>query len=338
MGKKKEMLQIFSDREVFYELIAALSLALDMDARGKLYHAWRVALAARETSRFFFPQGEVDVFFAGLLHDIGAMGLDDHIVHQMISGPDLANPIIQKHSEKGAQITGELPAFEKASLYILDHHENWDGTGFPLGKKGQEISKGGQIVAVADQFDILLRVHHYRADKALKQLQERSGRSLAAEAVEAFTVAMEEMGDFEALLHNESLGPLMAQAMKELPEVNCTHPNPIQASVHIFAKIIDAKHAYTAGHSQRVARYSVALGQELGLIEEELSELEVAGLLHDFGKISVPGSILDKPARLSSKEFAIIKKHPGRTAELLEIVQGLSKLAWVAGGHHERFD
>ena len=84
-------------------------------------------------------------------------------------------------------------------------------------------------------------------------------------------MAMEEMGDFEALLHNESLGPLMAQAMKELPEVNCTHPNPIQASVHIFAKIIDAKHAYTAGHSQRVARYSVALGQELGLIEEKLS-------------------------------------------------------------------
>ena len=84
-------------------------------------------------------------------------------------------------------------------------------------------------MAVADQFDILLRVHHYRADKALKQLQERSeGPWLRGGG---FYCGHGGDGDFEALLHNESLGPLMAQAMKELPEVNCTHPNPIQASV-----------------------------------------------------------------------------------------------------------
>lgn len=331
---------IVADRnQVFNELMAALSMALDMDARGKLYHAWRVALVAGRTAELMLPNKVTDVFYAGLLHDIGAMGLDDHIVHQMISGAPLVDPAFLQHSEKGAAIVKELPVLHEAARYILEHHEHWDGTGTPLSKREDQLTVGGQIVAIADQLDILLRLHSKDEGKrALEIIKSRSGSTFMPEVVEAFLAAVAETPYYQTIQDYHNLPQLMEEALASLPALECVHPQPLRATVRIFAKIIDAKHRYTLGHSQRVAAYAVKLAKAVGYDEQELAELEIAGLLHDFGKISVPTRILDKQGPLDSDELAIIRKHPGRTAELMNIIKDLKHLAWVAAGHHERYD
>ena len=80
---------------------------------------------------------------------------------------------------------------------------------------------------------------------------------------------------------------------------------------------VDAKDPYTAGHSQRVQRIAVALGEELGLDRERLDVLRFAGLFHDIGKIGVPDAILTKPDRLTELEFEIVKRHPEDGARIV---------------------
>lgn len=328
-----------SFNELFNELMVALSMALDMDARGKLFHAWRVALVAGRTAEEILPDKVSDVFYAGLLHDIGAMGLDDHIVHQMVSGAPTDDPVILQHAEKGAAIVRELPALAEASRYILEHHEHWDGSGTPSHKRESQLTLGGQIVAVADQLDILLRMYGQDGGKkALDVIKNRAGTVFMPEVVEAFLGAVAETPYYQVIQDYDRLPFLMEEALAKLPPVNCRHPEPLLATVRIFARIIDAKHKYTMGHSQRVAAYALKLARAVGYGDKELADLEVAGLLHDFGKISVPNRILDKQGPLTREEWAIVRRHPARTAELLTIIKGLKHLAWVAAGHHERYD
>ncbi len=103
-------------------------------------------------------------------------------------------------------------------------------------------------------------------------------------------------------------------------------------------RALDAKDNYTFGHSMRVAYYSLALGREYGLNEEELYELELSALFHDIGKIGVPDSVLLKPSRLEEDEFLKMKKHPSLSYEILQDFDVFQEVAVYAKHHHERFD
>jgi putative nucleotidyltransferase with HDIG domain len=101
---------------------------------------------------------------------------------------------------------------------------------------------------------------------------------------------------------------------------------------------VDAKDPYTAGHSQRVQRIAVALGEELGLGREQLDILRFAGLFHDIGKIGVPDAILTKPDRLTELEFEIVKRHPEDGARIVGRLHRLHAAVPAVLHHHERWD
>jgi putative nucleotidyltransferase with HDIG domain len=101
---------------------------------------------------------------------------------------------------------------------------------------------------------------------------------------------------------------------------------------------VDAKDPYTAGHSQRVQRIAVALGQELGLGREQLDVLRFAGLFHDIGKLGVPDAILTKPDRLTELEFEIVKRHPEDGARIIGRLHRLHAAVPAILHHHERWD
>ncbi|HKU57237.1 MAG TPA: HD-GYP domain-containing protein [Gaiellaceae bacterium] len=101
---------------------------------------------------------------------------------------------------------------------------------------------------------------------------------------------------------------------------------------------VDAKDPYTAGHSQRVQRIAVALGEELGLERERLDVLRFAGLFHDIGKIGVPDAILTKPDRLTELEYAIVKRHPEDGARIVGRLHSLHAAVPAILHHHERWD
>ena len=105
-----------------------------------------------------------------------------------------------------------------------------------------------------------------------------------------------------------------------------------------IARTVDAKDENTSQHSQRVSEYSVMIGKELGFDDEECEKLRKAALLHDIGKIGIPDRILNKPARLTDEEYAIMKTHVTRGAEILKDFTLIENVVDGALYHHERYD
>lgn len=109
-------------------------------------------------------------------------------------------------------------------------------------------------------------------------------------------------------------------------------------TVSCLVAAIDAKDAYTKGHSERVYRLSVKLGERLGLGGESLQNLAWSALLHDIGKIAIPVQILTKPTQLTKEEFALIKTHPARGCTVLEPIPQFRPILPGIRSHHERYD
>ena len=105
-----------------------------------------------------------------------------------------------------------------------------------------------------------------------------------------------------------------------------------------IAKTVDAKDENTSQHSQRVSEYSVLIARELGFSEEECENLRRAALLHDIGKIGIPDRVLNKPGRLSDEEYAIMKSHVTRGAEILKDFTLVDHVIEGTLYHHERYD
>lgn len=105
-----------------------------------------------------------------------------------------------------------------------------------------------------------------------------------------------------------------------------------------LANAIDAKDSYTHGHSARVADYSRKIAKLAGRTKQECDEIYFAGLLHDVGKIGIPGSIINKNGKLTDEEFAEIKKHPLIGSQILSSITKSPYLSIGAKHHHERFD
>ena len=106
-------------------------------------------------------------------------------------------------------------------------------------------------------------------------------------------------------------------------------------SIRMLAAAIDEKDPYTRGHSDRVARYCLLLGGQLGLTAEELDRLRIAALLHDVGKIGVDDRVLKKPGALTPEEFEIMKQHPSKGANIMRPVPQLKDMLPGIELHHE---
>ena len=109
-------------------------------------------------------------------------------------------------------------------------------------------------------------------------------------------------------------------------------------AVETLNATVEAKDPYTAGHSLRVQRIALAVGEELGLAQKDLDALRFAGLFHDIGKIAVPDSILTKPGRLTAAEYETIKQHPAEGARIVAKFSRLGAAVPAIRHHHERWD
>jgi putative two-component system response regulator len=105
-----------------------------------------------------------------------------------------------------------------------------------------------------------------------------------------------------------------------------------------LANALDAKDPYTRGHSERVANFAEALGGECGLSREERRQLGRAGLLHDIGKIGIPLEYLQKPGKLTTEEYEIVKLHPSIGYDICKPLKTMVPLLALIRGHHERLD
>jgi HD-GYP domain-containing protein (c-di-GMP phosphodiesterase class II) len=110
------------------------------------------------------------------------------------------------------------------------------------------------------------------------------------------------------------------------------------ALICAFNQLLDLKDLGTGVHSTRLAEWGMRVAQELGLEESSLHDIEVAALLHDIGKIGVPDSILQKPARLTTEEYDLMKKHPEYGWAILRLFPGFEKASLLILHHHESYN
>jgi len=106
----------------------------------------------------------------------------------------------------------------------------------------------------------------------------------------------------------------------------------------MFRNIIDFRSRFTATHSSGVARSAMLISRAFGMSASEVQLMEVAGNVHDLGKLAVPNAILEKPAKLSEDEFQVMKQHTYSTYTILNMIGGLRQLPEWAAFHHERLD
>ena len=112
----------------------------------------------------------------------------------------------------------------------------------------------------------------------------------------------------------------------------------IQTTIQVLVSAVESRDPYTAGHQIRSAELAQAIAKEMGLPQEKIDGIRMAGSIHDIGKLSIPAEILSKPTKLTALEFSLIKEHSRIGYEMLKDVESPWPLAQIVYQHHERMD
>ena len=182
-------------REITVSTLASLAHTLDMRSPHFQGHSRAVAMqAAAIAETLGVTTDEVEkIRTAGLLHDVGMMAVPDTLVQKPDSLTKDELEVIRTHCDRGVEILEPMKHLGTSIRYVHEHHERWDGSGYPVGKKGEEISLGGQIVGVSEAWIGILASRAYRAgrtrEQALQMLGEHSGEWFSEPVTEALLAA-----------------------------------------------------------------------------------------------------------------------------------------------------
>jgi HD-GYP domain-containing protein (c-di-GMP phosphodiesterase class II) len=140
-----------------------------------------------------------------------------------------------------------------------------------------------------------------------------------------------------ALLAPEGREPFSWDSLR-IPELEERVRAARQATIYALNQMLDLKDLNTGVHSTRLAEWAVRIGQELGMDEGGLEDVEIGALLHDAGKVGVPDAILRKPGPLDPDEWRVMRMHPEFSWAVLRLIPGLERASLFALHHHEKFD
>jgi len=124
------------------------------------------------------------------MHDIGKYGLDSSLLNSPHELTPSEKADVQKHSEAGFRVLSSAYELSKIALYVLEHHERWDGLGYPKGLQGDRISLPARMIAVAEAFDVMTTKQTYRneitREQALEEIQKNAGTQFDPDIVQLF--------------------------------------------------------------------------------------------------------------------------------------------------------
>jgi putative nucleotidyltransferase with HDIG domain len=162
-------------------------------------HSVRVAWMVVEIAKALgLPESEIEYLsFGSILHDVGKIGIPESIVKSPKTLSEAEFRIIKKHPLKGVEILQPI-SFIKNHMYLIrNHHERWDGKGYPDGLAGNDIPLGAQIVAIADAYDAMTSSRHYRKGmpprEAAREIRKNTGTQFSTQVSEAFLKVFEEV-------------------------------------------------------------------------------------------------------------------------------------------------
>ncbi len=318
-------------------LLKAFSLALELADGGLSRHHWRTAIIAdRIGGHLGLTQGpRQNLLYAALLHDIGAAARWEE-KSNLYSHKPIAN--LYNHTEEGYRLLVGSPQFKALAKPIRHHHDRWEGSS-PSGLAGKDIPLPSRIINLADTFEVLIDDRGYildQRDDILGALRSQSGRQFDP----ALVKAVGELAGRESFWFDLATPHYYDQFFRGLQSHGQVRLNidGLLAVAEIFATIVDRTSRYTARHSRAVSAVAAFLARAKGYADTEAKMIRIAGLLHDLGKLTVPNHILEKPGKLTAREFAVVKQHAYFTHRILTQIDDFEIIADWAAYHHETLD
>lgn len=319
------------------QAVYALSDALDLVGVDDVQHGKRVGFIAVECARNLgWDDADVDtILHAGLLHDCGVSSTQ---VHRYLA-EELDWEGSQEHCSAGADLLQEFAPLADLAPIVRYHHTHWQA--LDTIDMAPHIARMANLIYLADRTDALAAFQYHGDLMRMRNEMDNefaplTGTMFAPELVHTLLdIARSEA--FWYSLESRHI-QLFLRRMEHTRQPITIGMADLRQFAAIFARIVDAKSRYTLEHSLGVARLAHRLGQWSGLPTERCDEIEIAGLLHDLGKLRVPDEILEKPGPLTDEERGVINRHSFETYQILSGINGLEEVALWAAYHHETLD
>ena len=311
------------------EMVCAISEAVDLVSPALSSHHKKVSnIAGSIAQEMNLPSYYIrDIVLAAMLHDIGAFTIGERIKTLAFQACENG---MDRHSLLGYQLLKSFKPLARAATLIQYHHANYSTL-------RQDVPLGSYIIHLADKVAILFSDGREVLEQIPEIVQKVTGKhnKFHPEVLAAFL----RLSKLEYVWLGAFLPSHSAAAMKKRRfTAETMELEMLRDFAKVIAHIIDFRSRFTATHSSGVAAVAQELTHLSGFSEQECKLMEIAGLLHDLGKLSVPNEILEKSGKLSREEFSIIRKHAYYTYTILSKVNGLEEIATWAAYHHERQD
>lgn len=321
------------------ELLCPLGMLLDRTGKRQLYHNLRVAVLATRMAAVALPEETGLLFFAGLLHDVGLVESDDHMVQFRSTLEQKNVEHVRRHPSVSAELAAPFIPYT-AQVYIRDHHEWYDGSGYPAGKRGEEIWIGSQILRIADSLSLLVdRGEDAGSTQIYNYLRRGRGREFGPGLWPmVLDAVVSDSSLLSILVDGQMLVEEARRISRKVPEPTVPAHGGEDDRLRAIGLISDARQPFTREHSVRTVFYADEIARRIGLGVEERELLRRGAHLHDIGMLKVSRALLNSPTLLGHEEMRQIQDHALVTMEFLDTVPALRSLADIAGHHHERWD
>ena len=295
---------------------------------------------------------------AARTHDIGQARIPSEILLNPRKLGPLEFAFIRQHPDVGADILGGIDFPWPVAEIVRQHHENYDGTGYPRGLRGTGILQEARILRVADMMESLTSHRPFRPAmpwvEALEIIRSQAGKALDPDVASA-CIRLVTAGGYRFPQLSDAPSPagqpqpvplpdLLPQTMappRLTPVAQTTEPavhSAMRQTIEALSAALESRDPYTAGHERQVAAIAVAIAGRMGLDPFRIEGLGLAATVHDIGKIQIPLRILSKPGRLSDIEFNLIKTHPTVGYDILRTLNLPWPVADMVYQHHEYLD
>ena len=316
------------------DLIMCLSDAMDFIDPAVVDHHKRVAYIAYNIgAELGLSLNELkQLVLAGSLHDIGAFSLRER---RDTLAFEVSNP--HGHAMTGYSLLGLFEPLSAIASVVRFHHVRWaHGAGRQF--RGLDVPLLSHIIHLSDRIAILIdnkREILGQVSGIIGTIRKKNGSMFKPELVDVFQqVAAREY--FWLDLSSPAMRMTLSQRLRSA-RLAIDSGDMIGFS-ELFSRIIDFKSPFTTTHSSGVAACAEFLARKAGFTKRECAAMRIAGHMHDLGKLAVPVEILDKPARLSRKEYNVVRHHSFYTYRILQSVAPLQTINTWAAFHHERLD
>ncbi len=317
----------------FSNFLLSLSDAMDIANPKIALHQMRTAFIAwKLAAAMGLSEESVErVYLAALIHDIGALSLEEKI--QIHVDFESTNPNI--HCILGEALLEQSPLLKPCAKIVRYHHTYMDEWHEPI---DNQLVLESQIICLSDTIErsIFRRVYILdQVETLTNKITSLSGTKIHSDVVSSF-MQISRHEDFWLDLTSPRLYSLLLH-FGPLRDLEIERKNTYLIA-SIFRHVVDFKSRFTATHSTGVAECAVTMARCCGLTDPEVEEIKLAGFFHDLGKLAIPNSILEKKGKLSKEEFNVIKQHPYFTYTVLTTIGGLNNIAEWAAFHHEKLD